>query len=566
LLFKLSYRPTERPDYLLEGHLFENIQVTNADDFDWGKYLLDEKLVQSLPKTDDVWSDLEQDQSSDETETIISKQLGVVQERLPLFSNSVNVSTVDFDLHKVIEENYWKKKVWSEYQVLREVLWALHSKDGTSALFELNVDCVICPRSVSIPSTPSHSLKNILSTFCPLLQGLKQLNIYIDGISSAIEQTYTLTHQAYAEGLSVILGQFYNHLAVFEQRVVQQRITTTLAHLHSHLNSWKLVIPPLAQIHSRITCIPASTSNHIRAAYLLSELFNQSTEAQVTSYSSLYPVLLHLLYTSLEPLLNIIDRWLSHGQIVDTFQEFGIKRNISVSLKSENFWHDSVLTRSDHSQLDFLQPVMCSDIMLAGRSVELLSHLGYLPSLTSSSLLYGLHHTPVNERLIDIFRQRFNDRFSSTFNNILPSEICIASSNLPSLNNDAFKSDNPLLNSAFKCLNKNLKRNIPNHNIPEAKTKGLNTPPEFFPLAPLLEYSLLEPIRCKQQLVSKTLLEVLYNQCNLRLHLLALRSIHLLQAGDLMDRFCLQLFQKVYLLNFSTDFYIYLKTIMFLEF
>ena len=543
MLFKLSYRPTERPDYLLEGQLFENIQVA-ADDFDWGKFLLGEELVQSLPKTDDVWSDSEEDQFIDETETIISKPLGIDGERLSLFSSSnVNVPTIKFDLHKLIQDNYWEKKVWSEYQVQREVLWALHSKDGTSALFQLNADGVICPRSISIPSTPSHSLKNILLAFCPLLQGLKQLSAYIEDVSSAMEQTYTLTHQAYADGLSVTLGQFYNHIAAFEQRLVQQKITTTLAHLHSHLNSWKLVIPSLAEIHCRITRIPASTSNHIRAACLLSELFIKSSEAQVTSYSSLYPVLLHLLYTSLEPILNIIDRWLTHGQIVDTFQEFGIKRNIAVSLKSENFWHDSVLTRSDHHQLDFLLPVMNSDIMLAGRSVELLSHLGYLPSLTSSSLHNGLHHAP---SLIEIFRERFNDRFSSSPSNILSSEICIASSKLPSLSNEEFKSDNPLLNSAFSCLNKNLQRNIPHQKIPEIKTKGLHTPPEFFPLAPLLEYSLLEPIRCKQRLVSKTLLQVLYNQCNLRLHILALRCIHLLQAGDLMDRFGLQLFQKVY--------------------
>ena len=176
------------------------------------------------------------------------------------------------------------------------------------------------------------------------------------------------------------------------------------------------------------------------------------------------------------------------------------------------------------------------DIMLAGRNLELLSHLGHLPSQTSpASLPDSLNRLS----LIYIFRQRFNDHFSSTA--MPPSEVLTDASQLHF--EEEFKSDNPLLNSAFSCLHISLQRKEPN--MLKTQSKGLHTPPEFFPLFPLFEHSLLEPIRCKQRLVSKALLEVLYKKCSLRIHILALRRIHLMQAGDLMDRFSLQLFQKV---------------------
>lgn len=79
----------------------------------------------------------------------------------------------------------------------------------------------------------------------------------------------------------------------------------------------------------------------------------------------------------------------------------------------------------------------------------------------------------------------------------------------------------------------------------EASEAKVATPNQFYPLLPLIQQSLAEPIRAKKAKVCHALLQVLHERCALRLHLETLRAVHLMRAGDLIGRFCLELFRKV---------------------
>ena len=375
-------------------------------------------------------------------------------------------------------------------------------------------------------SLPACCLEKHLSSICPLLEGLKIINDFISDATKTHQSTYTLTQQAYAEALNISLVEFYQELSGFETHLIEQNVTTTLTDLLPILAKWKVVILTLSEIQTTINQQPIAVENHVRATCILSLLFTRAQHAQVTSYQILYPVLLRVFFNSLAPYLNIIDRWLTRGEIVDPFQEFIITRNESTSAQDENYWSNSVVRKTGHHPVDFMEMLM-EDILTAGRSVELLNQVGQLSHFVRRTNVQS-------SKLCDIFAERF-DSFCCNVNIVPP-----AASISPPPPLAKYESDNPLLNDAHALIYQSL--------TPEKSDKiarDLQTPEEFYPLLPLLEQSLKHPVRAKQRLVCRALLDVIDDPFAFRTHLLNLRRIHLMHAGDLMGRFCLQFFKKV---------------------
>jgi len=561
LLFRLAYRPTERPNYLLEGPLF-NDQSQNLKGFDWGKHLNEGIVLPTLPKTDTPFSDEEleaEDKSAMEPPLEIVAQM----EKIPLFLQPPKTIQPSCPLSSKIQESYWdnsQKQELTEHQVLHEILWALLSKSSTSSIFKTTRNGNIQVRPVKLRSLSSSSLKEYLKTYIPTLEGLKLINEFVYNIVTSPHKTHTLTHQAYSKALHTTLIQFYSALAEFEVRLIEQKVTTTLKDLHHVMLKWRAVVASLSDIQTKINELPVTAENHIKASHILSLLFNSAQQAQITSYGTIYPHLLRVFFTTLEPYLNIVDHWLTQGEIVDYFQEFVITRNESISPQEEHFWHNSIVQRKGQPSLDFMQAVI-EDILMAGRSVELLGQSGHLTGFVrNSNLQCG--------KLYHIFIDRFN-KFSPNIQN-----VATAATKIPVAASLEHQSDNHLLNDAFRSIYQSLGsyKKVPflsiayfaalsyflhhcstmtfllsisfQHELP-AETL-LQTPPEFYPLLPLVEQSLKEPIRTKQESVCRALLDVLDDRYDFKGHLHNLRCIHLMQAGDLMERFCLELSKKVF--------------------
>lgn len=443
LLFRLAYRPTERPNYVLEGPVFNN-QSQHPKEFDWGKYLTEGIVLPCLPKNDSPFSDDEAELENESTIEPPPEEDSSI-EKIPLFCKPLQVVKPSCLLVSKIQESYWdsgQKQELTEHQVLHEILWALQSKSGTSSLFKTTRNGKIQVRSIRLCSLPSSCLKEHLKTFIPVLEGLKLINDFVYNVMMSVHKTHILTYQAYSKALHTTLMKFYRNLAEFETRLIEQKVTTTLKDLQSIMMKWRAIIVALSDVQIKINEIPISAENHVKASHILSLLFSCAQQAQITNYETVYPHLLYVFFTTLAPYLNIIDHWLTQGEIVDYFQEFIVTRNESISPQDEHFWCNSVVHKNGQSPLDFMQAVT-QDILMAGRSVELLGQSGHLTGFVrQSNLQCG--------KLYDIFIERFN-KFSTTSHQI-PATAAKTSVRASM----EYESDNPLLNDAFRLIQMNL--------------------------------------------------------------------------------------------------------------
>ena len=541
LLMRLSYRPTDKVGFARGGPVLGNLHVDSNKSFEYNETIghqniFQKEMLQSVPETgSNTWTDYSDE---DDMQIVENNEFPQTQAcastalNIPVFPLFLLKKTElkRACLNELIQKKYGSNTSVSEFQLLHELLWCLQScNDGKSSSFlSFSTNGGIQTRTVTLVSLPKFGLQS----FSLLFQGLKQINSFLN--HSISQESYTLTHQAYAAALKAIVTQFYQALSNFERRVAEQNSTVTLSHLLLFLKPWKSTIVTLSEMHESIMSSPLMDNNS-RVTRLLSVLFDSSQKAQVESYSTLYPILLKLLSSSLEPFLNMVDVWLNQGQLLDPYQEFGIIRNESISPQDERFWFESLLIRPTHPFINFLQPLM-DDILLGGRSVELLTQLNRLLNVNCSSVNSGSH-----SKLMDIFQERFNRRFKSDSPSVFH---CVPVSCTVNANEEKFK--NPLLSKSFANLRTGFGRKKKSGNAEVVQSESLSTPPEFYPLLPLLQQSLLEPIRNRQHLVCKALITTLYETCSLKVHILTLRRIHFMQAGDLMGRFCLQLFQKVF--------------------
>ena len=439
LLFRLAYRPTDRPNYHFE---FDSNVSAPPKPFDWGNYLTEDVVLPNLPKTDSPFSEDDDDLSDDEDTIRPRQEIVKTSDEISLFPRPAQVVQPTSPLNSQIQENYWdddQKREWTEHQVLHEILWALQSK---SSLFNRSRNGAMRIKPVGLGSLPAACLTEHLKTFLPLLEGLKVVNEFITNVTANVHKTHTLTHQACAKSLHVILMEFHQLLATFETRLVEQKVTTTLNDLISATAEWKAVTTALADIAIQINRLPITAENHIKSSLILSVLFSRSQQAQITSYHTVYPYLLRVFFSSLAPYLNIIDHWLTRGEIVDYYQEF-IVRKKEISPDDEHFWRDSIERRKGEFQLEFMEAAM-DDVLMAGRSVELLGQSGHLKDFVrQSNLQCGT--------LYDVFVDRFN-RFSGD-----PGR----GGNSPESEEQVqleYQSENPLLNEAFRMIYNNLNR------------------------------------------------------------------------------------------------------------
>lgn len=470
------------------------------------------------------------DSDEEEPQAVSEKDLEEPRstQAFPLFTVCQKASVRRPVLSKLIQKKI-SSTPWTEFQLLHELLWALRlgSNSSLKPTDELQ-SSVIQIRNQNGFSYDMKALYNLVERLMSVKSFLDELNL---------SDLHSLTYQAYIVSLHLIISEFYQTLVNFELIVSEQKSTVILSQLFLLLKPWKKNAIKVVELHETILKTSSTVmSNNTRVNCLLSVLFSSAQESQITSYTTFYPIVLRLLLSSLDPFLNAVDMWLSLGELKDPYGEFSFIRNDSISPQDEDFWLGSLAIRPmvyPTPTMDFLQPLL-SDIVLGGRSVELLIHLNRFLNLSIS---------PINSnnptKLVDAFR----DRLSSRFLAFIRQPTSDPNINALSCEPRAVDSQQ-LLTNAFKCVRAHLYQ-IEKHELDPTHLHSATIPTEFFPVIPLLEQSLFEPIRNRQRIVCKALLDTLYEKCSLRVHLLALRQIFFMQAGDLIGHFCQQLFKKV---------------------
>lgn len=566
LLIRLAFRPTQKLDYHKGVQILENLvtpSVTSIKNFcgnkcgamQHSKSEETEVLQTCLPETSGSWTDDDENDgeiSCDETPHCIQPVTSIAVEKpCPVHHLVKRQEFWETSLNDLIQKKYqdpgfanYQHENWTEFQLLHEFLWNLQTYDNMSVLQSTAASSGIQRKAIPLKILKSLGDEPLNS----LIQGLRLINTFTN--SMVPHEAYSLTYQAYTSALSDIVTKFYRSLSKFEQNVAEQKMTVTVTHMFVFLKPWQQIFASLAEMHECIMQPYNASNNNSRVTRLMSVLFDSALEAQVTSYFTLYPILLQLLSASLQPFLNMVDIWLNKGQLLDPHKEFGIIRNDRISPQDERFWFDSLLIHSSHPFVKILLPLM-DDILLGGRSVELLTQLNRFLNITSLSVVTDCR----TKSLMDTFQERFNNRFKCAGDH--PNASSFVSSMLTvSSCAEENKNKNILLSKAFKSLRDVVRVNSDEQVVRQMiQPNGLKTPPEFYPLLPLLEKSLMEPIRNRQRIVCRALIDTMYKHCGLREHILTLRRIHFMHAGDVMGRFCLQLFQKVQYLVFFLKVY-----------
>ncbi|XP_014681607.1 PREDICTED: gamma-tubulin complex component 5-like [Priapulus caudatus] len=475
----------------------------------------------------------------------------------------------------------------SERQVVRETLWMLA---GVTDLFVFHAseDGYTVNNSVLLGHLTKESIGNMLQTFTQYGAAVRRLQEFVDATVSAAaamggycESTACLTHQAFSCALSQYLQQFRKELTKLETDLIKQELPSTLASLSQALSKSFGELMVLDQVYREAVLPCREGPNWLKASHLFGVLYRTLVRVDglggVMSQREVALVLWIFLETS-RPYIEMIDSWISKGDLCDPYLEFIIQRNGNVGPQEQRFWqeaftvYDSKVPPSSRGKYDWycgaalLEPIL-KQVILAGKSVELLESLGHLQNISqcsgyekncsSSSSVGTIYQTfcqTVKSNCRGCDKQSADDcgaiKVSEDFNpSSLTSDVrkrnteCLDGSLERCLQQDS--SIDSLLRHNFESVYN--ARKLPvvttTQHLPEWLTDYQRNTLE--PVGVLLQNALYPCIKEACHVVCRRLVDILKSEYSLLHYLSAMRKFFLLQAGDTMDDFYSELFDKM---------------------
>nr|XP_040573888.1 gamma-tubulin complex component 5-like [Lepeophtheirus salmonis] len=378
--------------------------------------------------------------------------------------------------------------VVTEYQVIREILWMFRrpTKGDGSLVFRARreKDKFSVNPNVSLPSLAKDSLTRALKMYTSCLDDIFLLQEFLSGNDDDIPHTY----EAYGDHLMIFLGRFSSALIKIEEKVTQQECSYTLLDLENETREWIKLIKFVAQVHIRGICDGENWFKSIKLISVLNDsichVFKQNE----------YEIGVEGLLRTLRPYLRIADSWISQGRLEDWRNEFIYTANPNLKGKDQNIWEDAFIMRDYASKLkDEGIPIPSffpfQKIHISGKSMHILILLDNVPKSTISSSLYNEFLCKLKETLI------------------------------------------PPLKSFFESKNDYL-----------LKGYELNTLRSFEPCI----FAALDPILEKYySSACERMLSFFKNDLKLESHLSAIRMVFLMEAGDMLQEFYVEIFNKM---------------------
>ncbi|KAK7487352.1 hypothetical protein BaRGS_00021441 [Batillaria attramentaria] len=442
------------------------------------------------------------------------------------------------------------QRVVTEYQLIREVLWMLSGVEKLF-LFELTDSGFRLRDNVCLSHLTGPSLESCLSQMTLHANRVSSLQSFISDVvanscrgGDTGESRVSQTYQAFADSLARILGDFRQHLSRLEKKVAEQDQSdcVTLSSLLSHLAPW---LPTLTVVW----------------------------EVFVAGVS----LLMRLLLETSRPYLDIVGQWISEGQLLDPSCQFVLQRNESIQCLDETFWERALTlntTTVRHERSDtslssaglcaeedewgrefqdvveaaprFLQPVM-RDIVLTGKSMELLQALGRLPEVVSSDDEFGRGKS---------LYQMFVDSLKDVLGTCTPQTACTQETTLSAslyveyvhMENCVTGTKDQLLKINFQAIFSTLfqRKAAENAKDPyDLSSLGCIDDACVGPIGLLFQRCLYPHIRRRYEHVCSRLLEILKREYHLMDFLASVQHFYLMSAGDAMFDFYTQIFDKM---------------------
>ncbi|XP_061182795.1 gamma-tubulin complex component 5-like [Saccostrea echinata] len=635
LLLNVGENPTHSP-YAGKAQILKAPEV--VDDFDWGAYLREGIETYSTIYADsDSESDFEP-LSDDDDETVVpvkSKDIEISEKQE--VDPSISTITSDASTFYVEEEpdpresgvawltrnvtvQYWcgqnqpedpestenLKKDWQKYreatdpiytnkdsvtmseiQLLREVLWILAGVTD-SFVFILHGDEFIVRENIFVQHLTDNSLKSYLSCFARYGSYVQHLLCFEE---EAICGSYDLsitdnnnltcqTYQAFANAISNFIKSLRKELTQLEKRMTKQEQTMTLAMLHGDLSPWLKKIELIHSLYVRgIQEADWMVNNCQRASHLLSGLFEAVVEYDTLGQnaSDVVELLIPLWIQTTKPYIEVIDEWITNGNLVDPRSEFILKRNENVKSLDESFWEtaftihipeDSALPSeihesqhtvtekskpnssrksvdksagSSHWAPEFLEPVIL-EVVLAGKSMEMIQDLGKLADVCGVKREKSLY-TLFLESLQELLGTRPHEDFIkepppdlSMYPEQVDRQMKIKGIHDPLLKINFM--------NIFHACNVRLHGPIEEEDQDSQMLSVLETE-RLQPINLILKQCLYPHITQKYSKVCTCLVQILKEEYNLMGYLAAMRHFFLMEAGDTMFDFYSPIFDKI---------------------
>ena len=430
----------------------------------------------------------------------------------------------------------------TEYQVVRELLWMLRSPVETP-LFTLIKGEFRVAAKISISSLTEAAFQSLLTEVVGTINDVHCLQSFLTELDSTTD-VRPKTFEAYGCGLNLFLHAFSLDLFNLESDVRKQEETLTTLSVLDRLLPWRKMIAGFRRLHDVATLNWRQADNWKSSIRLLSVLHNGLSTNHITN---LQPYLLDTFLRSLQPYLNIINIWLVEGRLEDWSQEFIFFKDQTEQDQDEDFWnkvfqsrpYQELLVSQNITPLKLLQG-LDQKILVSGKSVEILSKLDLeVPDLnTTSNLGEGLYQEFLSrlENQLPKLKQRSNSSdlvvkkvtdLTQDFQDILSSTT------------------DPYLARTFQDVFTSVEES-------KARSVVALTPPDLLlphsdlttllPLETLLARSLSPSIDRQYLTACTSLVSLFKTDLELEAVLSRARKVFLLEAGDLMQEFCWQLF------------------------
>lgn len=444
------------------------------------------------------------------------------------------------------------KAMLTEDVIIRESLWMLHgvknlylfSWDGTQ--FSVN-------RDVHLSHLTSNTLAELLSKLCMYGNKVVVLHDFVDKAYSPHSHSshHCQTYQAYATSLCSSLKQFSDLLASVEKQVISQEETLTLSQLFQKLKPCLENLELISCIHSEaVEKCPPNSSSRERAVRLLTVLWKHLAQSNTWMSTSTVQTVLSLFLKTIRPYFNLLEGLVKYGCLEDPCQEFIVQRKGNVSVLDKEFWWTAISLQdlpSDVGSDFFLKPLLPS-ILLAGKSMEMLRHLGHLSEITSVQDSSGSLYS----QLLMSVRDMFNKLVEASG----PKENCESGDKCDLQNHvdqnkgcvewEKYIPSDPLLQKNFEdILNSDGGLNyIDNSDDIEKILENLRLD-VLLPLNLILEGAMHSCIRNACNVSCSKLIQVLKEKHHLMDHVSVMKKYYLMESGDVMFSFYSEIFQKI---------------------
>ncbi|XP_068217820.1 gamma-tubulin complex component 5-like [Palaemon carinicauda] len=479
-----------------------------------------------------------------------------------------------------------KSQLLSEWVVMREVIWMLMNP-VSAHIFQLNEKGdFVMENKVTIPSLTRGAFISLLEDLCLPLKQLRELDLFTRGIDGSAGCSQTpVTLRAYVNGLRFWRREFRMHLASLERTVIKQETTCTLIWLMNEVKPWLCILSSLYSVHHTAFIVFPEECPRKLVLRLIGSLCEGVESA---GKSELCCVLLRLLLHTVRYYFGLMQTLLLNGSLEDVANEFIIERNCNVSVMDESFWKEAFSLNCHPDSKDIapndplktgLKILLPLTVALAsiGKSQELLSALSIkccldvCGSSLDASTSQKEREKPLEEVLVDHVTKMIsedictgdckiiksneegilNDPLQSASINICEEKISQENPHLTDKQKEDISHIQDILANADPLLLMNdleaddLDTPVKLENYLDTKIEAIRSVPRAVSVVGIFSASMRPLIIEKQNELNSKLTDVLIKEYQLDRHCKAVRSILLMEAGDIMHEFYSLLFAKL---------------------